>query len=46
MNRHYQTLELDKILERLAAQTTLADAHELALSLEPQTDPEKVKKLL
>ncbi len=46
MNRHYQTLELDKILERLAAQTTLADARELALSLEPQTDPEKVKKLL
>ena len=46
MNRHYQTLELDKILERLAAQTTLADAHELALSLEPQTAPEKVKKLL
>ncbi len=43
MNRHYQTLELDKILERLAAQTTLADAHELALSLEPQTDPERSK---
>ena len=33
MNRHYQTLELDKILERLAAQTTLADAPDDAVAL-------------
>ena len=26
MNRHYKTLELDKILERLAAKATLDDA--------------------
>ena len=46
MNRHYKTLELDKILERLAAQTTLPDARERALSLEPQTDLHKVEHLL
>ncbi len=46
MNKYYQTLELDKILEMLAARTVLADAKELALSLEPQTDPEKVRLLL
>ena len=46
MNRHYKTLELDKILEKLAAQTSLPDAREMALSLEPQTDIEKVHTLL
>ena len=46
MNKYYQTLELDIILEMLAARTVLADAKELALSLEPQTDPEKVRLLL
>ena len=46
MNRHYKTLELDKILEQLAAQTTLPDARELALNLEPQTDLKKVNHLL
>ena len=46
MNRHDKTLELDKILEKLAAQTSLRDAHELALALEPQTDIEKVRRLL
>ena len=46
MNRHYKTLELDKILEKLAAQTSLSDAREMALSLEPQTDIKKVHILL
>ena len=46
MNRHYKTLELDKILERLASLTTLPDAKELALSLEPQTDLKKAEHLL
>ena len=38
MNRNYRTLELDKILERLAAMTTLEDAKQAALNLEPQFD--------
>lgn len=46
MNRHYKTLELNKILEKLAGQTSLDDAHEMALGLEPQFDLEKVKLLL
>lgn len=46
MNRHYKTLELDKILNMLAAQTTLDDAREMALALEPQFELEKVNKLL
>lgn len=46
MNRHYKTLELDKILKLLADQTSIDDANEMALSLEPQFELEKVKKLL
>lgn len=46
MNRHYKTLELDKILKLLADQTSIDDAREMALSLEPQFELEKVKKLL
>ena len=46
MNRHYKTLELDKILKLLADQTSIDDAKEMALSLEPQFELEKVKKLL
>ncbi len=46
MNRHYKTLELDKILERLAGQTSLDDAREMALRLEPQFDLKKVQLLL
>ncbi|MBR1481993.1 MAG: endonuclease MutS2 [Ruminococcus sp.] len=46
MNRHYKTLELDKILEKLAAAATLPDAKELALSLEPQFDLGRVELLL
>ena len=36
MNRHYKTLELDKILKLLADQTSIDDAKEMALSHEPQ----------
>ena len=46
MNRHYKTLELNKILEKLAGQTSLDDAREMALGLEPQFDLEKVQLLL
>lgn len=46
MNRHYKTLELDKILKLLADQTSIDDAKEMALSLEPRFELEKVKKLL
>ena len=46
MNRHYRTLELDKILERLAGMTSLDDARDMALKLEPQFDLKKVQTLL
>ena len=46
MNRHYTTLELNKILERLASLTSLADARELALGLEPCRDLKKAEHLL
>ncbi|MCD8026073.1 MAG: endonuclease MutS2 [Clostridiales bacterium] len=46
MNRHFKTLELDKILEKLAGQTTLDEAHRMALELEPQFDLKKVQTLL
>ncbi len=46
MNRHYKTLELDKILEKLAALTSIDDAHRMALELEPQNDLKKAEKLL
>jgi len=38
MNRHLTALEFDKILERLAQFTACPDAHELALSLRPESD--------
>lgn len=46
MNRHYKTLELDKILEKLAGQTSIDDARDMALKLEPQFDLKKVQLLL
>lgn len=46
MNRHYKTLELDKILERLAGMTSIEDAHEMALNLEPVFELKKVEQLL
>lgn len=45
-NRHYRSLELDKILDMLAAHATCADAKELALSLTPQTDLYLARTLL
>ena len=35
MNRHYKALELDKILNMLANETAIPDAHEQALRIEP-----------
>ena len=35
MNKNYKSLELDKILDMLAAQTSFEDAKNLALSIEP-----------
>ncbi len=35
MNRHYKALELDKILNMLANETAIPDAHEQALKIEP-----------
>ena len=45
-NRHYRSLELDKILEMLAAYATCADAKALALALTPQTDLSLARALL
>jgi len=46
MNRHYKTLELDKILEMLAEETSIEEAGELALTVEPQYSLDKVEALL
>ena len=46
MNRHYKALELDKILELLAAETTCADAATLARELTPSPYLSEVKRLL
>lgn len=46
MNRHYKTLELNKILDLLAGQTVLDEAHRMALELEPEFDIKKVQNLL
>ncbi len=46
MNRHYKTLELDKILEMLASETALKDAKERALSIEPEHDIHRCEVLL
>ena len=46
MNRHYKTLELDKILQRLSGLTHLDAAKEAALALEPQYNLEKARVLL
>ncbi len=45
MNRHYRTLELDKILELLAAQTNGPDVAQLARELRPVTVLSEVKRL-
>lgn len=46
MNRHYRTLELDKILNMLAEETAIEEAGELARAIEPQYDLDKVQRLL
>ena len=46
MNRHYKTLELDKILHMLAEETSIEEAGEAALAVEPQTGLDKVEQLL
>ncbi|MDD6276662.1 MAG: endonuclease MutS2 [Clostridia bacterium] len=38
MNKHFKSLELDKVLEMLAAHTSCEDARRLALELKPETD--------
>ena len=37
MNKNFKSLELDKILQKLAEQTSFDDARELALNIEPST---------
>jgi len=44
--RYLKTLELDKILELLSNETTLADATQLAKEIRPCLETETVKKLL
>ncbi len=46
MDRHYRTLELDKILDMLAEETAIEEAGELARAIEPQYDLDKVQRLL
>ena len=46
MNRHYRTLELDKILEMLKEETSIEEAGELALAVEPQYSLDKAQELL
>ena len=46
MNKNYQSLELDKILEKLAQQTSFEDARQLALSLEPSHGLFEARELL
>lgn len=44
--RHARILELPKVLERLAEETTVADAAELAKQLSPVSDIDTVRRLL
>lgn len=46
MNKHYETLELDKVLFMLKNETSCADAGELALALKPSADFVTVCQLL
>ena len=46
MNRHYRALELDKILTLLAKETTIPDAYEQALKIEPAWGLFEVEELL
>ncbi len=46
MNKHYHALELDKVLELLAAQATCEDAAEAARALQPSPYLGEVQRLL
>lgn len=46
MNKHLKAIEFDKILERLAEQTSFEDARELAVSLEPSEGLYEARLLL
>ncbi len=46
MNKHYEALELPKILEKLASLTACEDAHDAALALKPQTAFYEAQRLL
>ncbi len=46
MTRDFQALELDKILDLLAGETSCADAAQLARSLQPQTELSLVQRLV
>ncbi|MBP3442205.1 MAG: endonuclease MutS2 [Clostridia bacterium] len=46
MNRHHKSLELDKVLEMLAAHTSCEDARLSALELVPQTDLDSAQALM
>ena len=46
MNKHYEALELPKILEMLAGHTACADARAAALAITPQTDFYEAQRLL
>lgn len=46
MNKHYRALELDKVLELLAAQATCADTADLARALQPSVYLGEVQQLL
>lgn len=46
MNKHYEALELPKILKKLADLTACEEAHELALQLTPQSDWFEAQRLL
>ena len=46
MNRNYEALELNTVLDMLANETTCEDARELALALNPTTDLNEAKMLL
>ena len=46
MNKHYISLELDKILKMLSDTASSADAKEIALSIKPKTDYFEVLELL
>lgn len=46
MNRHLKALELDKILQMLSQETSIPDAHEQALKIEPKWGLFEVNELL